>query len=87
MHLLIILALAIWLGVSLCKLSMRQSLALIRTIGIMALAIIGSLALLVFVGYQVNSTFAVYLGLALCGVGIIGGLAWLVVKLGKIINA
>jgi hypothetical protein len=67
MHLLIILALAIWLGVSLCKLSTRQSLALIRTIGIIALVMIGLLALLVIVGYQVNSTFAVSLGLALCG--------------------
>jgi hypothetical protein len=87
MHLLIILALAIWIGVSLCRLSTRQSLALIRMASIIALVIIALLVLLVVIGYQVNATFAVYLGLALFGVGVVGGLVWLVVKLGTVTKA
>ena len=86
MHLLIILALAIWIGISLSRMNKRQSLTLIRTVSIIALVLIGLLAILVFIGYQVSSTFALYLGLALCALGVVGGLVWLVVKLGKVLK-
>jgi hypothetical protein len=86
-HLLIILALAIWLGLSLSRMNKRQSLTLIRSVSIIALVLIGLLALLVFIGYQVNAMFAIYLGLVLCAVGVVGGLVWLVVKLGKVTKA
>jgi hypothetical protein len=87
MHLLIILALAIWIGVSLCKLNTRQSLVVIRTVGIIALVVIGLFAVLVVIGYLTNVLFAVYTGVTMCVVGVVGGLLWSVVRLGKLTKA
>jgi hypothetical protein len=60
---------------------------LIRTVGIIALVVIGLFTMLVVIGYQTNVMFAVYTGLTLCVVGVVSGLVWLVVKLGKVTKA
>jgi hypothetical protein len=42
--------------------------------------------MLLVIGFKVNEMFAFYLGLTLFGVGVVGGLVWLVVKLGNVIK-
>jgi hypothetical protein len=78
MHLLIILVLAIWIGLALSKMGKRDSLKLVRAIGILALVVIGLLVFLTLVGYAVNIMFAICLGFAVSAIGVIGGLVWLV---------
>jgi hypothetical protein len=85
-HLLIILVLAIWIGFTLTKLSKKESLKLLRGISILALVAIGLLALVIFVYTQVNETFGIVLFFLSCGVGVVGGLVWLVVKSGKMLK-
>ena len=53
----------------------------------MALVGIGLLALVLFIYFKVNDTFGLYLALLLCAVGLVGGLVWVVVKVGKILKA
>jgi hypothetical protein len=87
MHLLIILVVVVWIGIALSRANTKQHLVVLRGLGIAILTAIGIFAITIFLFMEGQDKFGLEFFLGISGIAVVGGLVWLVVKLGKVTKA